>query len=70
MSDILSKINAYSQDPYSELTGNMKWPAMKEDILNRLRQQGAPDFVIQQVEKLPDKRYDNIGELVKEARGS
>ena len=70
MSDILKKIENYSQEQYSDLTGNMKWPATKDDIVSRLKQQHAPDFVIRQAEKLPDRDYDNIGEVVKETGGS
>jgi|GEM_PF-5668296 len=70
MSDILKKVENYSQEQYSEFAGNMTWPASKDEIVSRLRQQHAPDFVIKQAEKLPDKRYNSIGEVVKESGGS
>lgn len=70
MSDILKKVQNFGQDQYSEFTGNVNWPATKDEIVSQLRQQHAPDFVIKQAERLPDKRYDNIGEVVKESGGS
>ena len=70
MSDILKKIQNYSQEQYSDFTGSMKWPATKDDIVRQLRQQHAPDFVVKQAEKLPDKKYDSIGDVVKASGGS
>lgn len=70
MSDILKKVENYSQEQYRDFSGNMKWPASKSDIVNQLRQQNAPDFVIKQAENLPDKEYQNIGDVVKESGGS
>lgn len=70
MSDILKKIQNFSQEQYSDFTGNMRWPATKDDIVRQLRQQNAPDFVIKQAENLPDRKYENIGDVAKESGGS
>ncbi len=70
MSDILRKIGDFSQDQYNEFSRSISWPATRDDIVKQLRQQNAPDFVVKQVENLPDRKYDNIGEVVKAGRGS
>ncbi len=43
------------------------FPAAKDEIVLQLRQQGAPDEVIEQAEKLPDREYENIGDIINEA---
>ncbi len=70
MSDIMGKIGEFSQEKYRDYVGNMNWPASKDEIVGQLKSQNAPDFVIKQAEKLPDKQYANIGDVVKESGSS
>jgi len=65
--DILRKVESYSEEKRGEFTAALMFPTTKEQIVARLKQQGAPDTVIERAEKLPDKKYENIGELVKAA---
>jgi hypothetical protein len=42
----------------------MKFPASKDEIVSFARQQHLPTEVISQLEKIPDKKYDSLGEMI------
>ncbi len=50
-----------------DFTEGMIFPADKDQILEQARKKHLPGDVMHQLEKIPDKKYNNIGELVSEA---
>ena len=43
------------------------FPATKDQIVSHAREKHLPKEVIEKIEKLPDKTYDNIGEMISSA---
>ncbi len=67
MEDVLRKAKLYSEQSHRRFARSIMFPAAKDEIVLQLRQQGAPDEVIEQAEKLPDREYENIGDIINEA---
>ncbi len=47
---------------------NCDWPADKDDVLKCARDNGAPQNVISQIQRRPDKRFNNRSDLSNEMR--
>jgi hypothetical protein len=45
----------------------MSFPATKDQILQHARDSHLPPDVLQKLDKLPDKKYDNIADMVRAA---
>ncbi|PZG10272.1 hypothetical protein C1J01_36470 [Nonomuraea aridisoli] len=39
------------------------WPTSKEELLRRAQRQGAPDRVLDMVEALPDRSFENMADI-------
>jgi len=40
------------------------WPANTEEVRDKAREQGAPDLVLELLDKLPDRTFQNTQEVV------
>ncbi len=45
----------------------MRFPASKSEIIAHAQNQHLPREVISQLQKLPDRTYDNLGDMVSSA---
>ena len=45
----------------------MSFPATKDQILQHARDSHLPPDVLQKLDKLPDKQYDNVADMVRAA---
>jgi len=63
MKDIMGSIANYKQ--YLE---GLDFPASKMDIIDHLQDKNAPDTIISIAEKIPDKVYDNMDDVVGEVK--
>lgn len=45
----------------------MSFPATKDQILQHARESHLPPDVLGKLENLPNKRYDNIGDMIRAA---
>ena len=53
----------------SQITGYLKgidFPADKQKIMDMAKSKGAPDMVVQWLNKLPDKQYSSTAEIEQE----
>lgn len=65
MDDLMRKVGLGAEEmPYAE---GLLFPATKDQILAHARNRHLPGEVIDRLEKIPDKKYSNIGELISEA---
>lgn len=44
----------------------MNFPAMKEDLIRHARQKGADQDVMDRLERLVDREYDSMADVIKE----
>ena len=64
----MNKIRSASASGMKDLAGGgMTFPVSKDEIVDNARRQHLPPEVLGRLERIPDKEYDNIGELVREA---
>jgi hypothetical protein len=61
MQDIIGKVGG------SANTNGMCFPATKAETLEHARKNHLPGEIINQLEKIPDKKYLNLGELISSA---
>lgn len=52
-----------------EFLAGLEYPAMKDEIIDFARDQGARDEVVDTLERLPDQEYDNPTALSEEIGG-
>ena len=69
MDELLQKAGVREGDKIPGQTEGMTFPASKDELVREARRQHLPPDVIKKLEDLPDKRYENISELVKAAGG-
>jgi len=55
---------SFPQGIMKDSASGMKFPASKDEIVSFARQQHLPTEVISQLEKIPDKKYDSLGEMI------
>ena len=66
--------DARTQDPTAiQVTGSdieaairgQDFPAGPKDLMDRARQNGAEEFVLQRLSELPDRRYSSLGDALR-----
>ena len=67
MDELMRKAGSVIKELPGEFTEGMIFPADKDQILDQARKKHLPGEVVDQLEKIPDKKYSNIGELISEA---
>ena len=69
MDDIMKQLG-HGQESASGGLGfseEIAFPATKDQILDQARKKHLPPDVLQQLERLPDKKYDNVSDLIASA---
>jgi N-glycosylase/DNA lyase len=67
--DVFKQVGIPRSNESDKESDSLLWPATKDEILRQARRKGVPEEVINRLEKLPDKIYKNIGEVIKAAGG-
>lgn len=47
----------------------LAFPATKDEIIDHARRSHLPPDILDKLQKLPDKKYDNVGEMIRSAIG-
>jgi hypothetical protein len=61
--DWLNKSESYADNKMKDLSG-MNFPASKDEVVSYAKSKHLPPDVISRLERLPDKTYDNVAEMV------
>ena len=67
MDDIMKQLGRGQESPDLRGSEQIVFPAIKDQILDQARKKRLPPDVLQTLEKLPDKKYDNVGDLITSA---
>lgn len=62
--DWLQKGEGLVKDKINDYTEGMKFPASKDDIVAHAREKNMPKEVIDRLEKLPEKNYNNPDDII------
>ncbi|MCL6629347.1 MAG: DUF2795 domain-containing protein [Armatimonadota bacterium] len=65
--DVFRRVGIPSNDKTGEVSKSLVWPATKDEIVEQAKRKGLPREVVERLEKLPDKTYKNIGEVIAQA---
>ena len=64
MQDILKKAKEFGTDKIADYTEGVNFPAGKKEIIDHAKKNHMPPEIVQKLEKLPDKEYKDISDLV------
>ena len=64
MQDILKKAKEFGTDKIADYTEGVNFPASKRDIVDHAKKNNMPPEIVKRLEKLPDKEYKDISDLV------
>ena len=67
MDEWMRKVGSYPKDAMQGYAEGMPFPATKDQIIAHARSRRLPKEVMDKLEKIPAKTYNNIGELVSTA---
>lgn len=65
--DWMSKIKASASYLADDFGDGMAFPASKDEIIDNARRQRLLPDVIDRLQRIPDKKYANVCELIKES---
>lgn len=64
MRDLFNEVKSFAEQKFADYTQGMTFPATKDQILAHARENHMPQEIIDRLEKLPDKQFNSISELV------
>ena len=67
MDEIMKQLGHGQEERPLGFREEIAFPATKEQILDQARKKHLPPDVFQTLEKLPDKKYDNVSDLIASA---
>lgn len=65
--DYFEKAQSYSEGSLGDYTSGLTYPATKDDIIAQARRKHMPEEIISRLEKMPDKKYENVGDVISSA---
>jgi hypothetical protein len=67
--DFMGSIGGMSQyRDYLKYVEAIDFPASKQDIIDHLQENNAPDQMVSIAEKIPDKVYASLGDVIAEVQ--
>lgn len=67
MQNWFEKTKSFAENEVGNLGGCLNFPASKDEIIAQARNKHLPPEVMKQLEDMPDKKYNNLGEMISAA---
>lgn len=63
----MDKAMSFIKGKHEEYIQDLEFPATRDEIVSHAREKGAPNQVIERLQKLPDQEYDSMGDVMSSA---